>query len=44
LFIWQNDLVIFAALFLKAPSEGKQLGGLELILYSTICDGIIKPL
>ena len=29
------DLVILTAMFLKVPSEGKGLGGLELILDST---------
>lgn len=30
------DLVILTAMFLKVPSEGKGLGGLELILDPTI--------
>ena len=30
------DLVILTAMFLKVPSEGKGLGGLELILDSTV--------
>jgi hypothetical protein len=30
------DLVILTAMFLKVPSEGKGLGGLELILDSTL--------
>jgi hypothetical protein len=30
------DLVILTTLFLKVPSEGKGLGGLELILDSTL--------
>jgi hypothetical protein len=29
------DLVLLTAIFLKVPSEGKGLGGLELILDST---------
>ena len=30
------DLVILTAMFLKVPSEGKGLGGLELILDSSV--------
>jgi hypothetical protein len=30
------DLVILTAMFLKVPSEGKALGGLEFILDSTL--------
>ena len=30
------DSVILTAMFLKVPSEGKGLGGLELILDSTV--------
>jgi hypothetical protein len=30
------DSVILTAMFLKVPSEGKELGGLELILDSTL--------
>ena len=30
------DLVILTAMFLKVPSEGKGLGGLEFILDSTL--------
>jgi hypothetical protein len=32
------DSVILTAMFLKVPSEGKRLGGLELILDSTVPD------
>ena len=31
-----GDLVILTTMFLKVPSEGKGLGGLELILDSTL--------
>ena len=35
------DLVILTAMFLKVPSEGKGLGGLEFILDSTLATVLI---
>jgi hypothetical protein len=35
-----GDLVILTTMFLKVPSEGKGLDGLELILDSTVSHGV----